>query len=82
MIKAGTLLAPHMSEGKVVEYDLDGNVLDGRGKVSLAVPSAKTVDALVSTAGAATNVRIKMGSVVIILFSTLARLIYGAAHVR
>src|SRR5450432_499956 len=27
MTKAGTLLVPHMSEGKVVEYDLDGNVL-------------------------------------------------------
>jgi hypothetical protein len=27
MTKAGTLLVPHMSEGKVVEYDLDGKVL-------------------------------------------------------
>ena len=27
MTKAGTLIVPHMSEGKVVEYDLDGKVL-------------------------------------------------------
>jgi hypothetical protein len=27
MTKAGTLLVPHMSEGKVVEYDLNGDVL-------------------------------------------------------
>jgi hypothetical protein len=27
MTKAGTLLVPHLGEGKVVEYDLDGKVL-------------------------------------------------------
>jgi hypothetical protein len=27
MTKAGTLLVPHLSEGKVVEYDLDGKVV-------------------------------------------------------
>ena len=27
MTTAGTMLVPHMSEGKVVDYDLDGKVL-------------------------------------------------------
>ncbi len=37
MTKAGTLLVPHLGEGKVVEYDLDGKgSLVGSGQIALA----------------------------------------------